>query len=289
MLPEGDISPEDLLKLLTVKEAKSVRDDLPDFQDLVPTGPGYEDRRPIAWRTLMPSTRWSIANGGLLLGAYIPQNQLPGWTQKTTKLKVFEWHWMIGPTTMIRVRLPERVRVLPVSPKAQNFAFSPTGRNFWISDKNRSSNADPVRYAVEDLSPGATKDWRKVQIEERSHSAEQNHRRKLKKGTDYTRGEYSSRALMQILGSMGLLDQRFNQWTSWPRRADEIFSLYALQFDTSTEICQVELIHLPDVDPHRGGYVCQEESVLYGQPFPTDGLAVKWFTGQDMPNLEEEE
>jgi len=213
MLPEGDIAPEELLKLLSVKEAKSVRDDLPDFANMAQAGPGFEKGRgggPICWRTLYPSTRWSICNGGLLLAAQIRpmSGSKESWMNGTLPVEVYEWHWMIGPTTMIRVRLPERVRAYPVSPKAQNHALSPKGRNFHVSTKTKGTS-DPMQHVLEDLSPGATKAWDKVSIAERTTSAKVNRDRKAK-GTDYTRGEYSSRALIQILGTMGLLDQRFN-------------------------------------------------------------------------------
>jgi len=68
-----------------------------------------------------------------------------------------------------------------------------------------------------------------------------------------------------------------------------MFSLFALQFDSSTEIVQIELLHLPNADPHRAGYVCQQQTLKLGDKFESDGIAMKWFTGQDMPVAEGEE
>ena len=224
----------DLQKELLFRELRAIRTDIPTGpQNYKPRGSGYDSsQNPLAWRTVPTSLQASVFNGGLMMAAHIPKSDMSQWLQGKP-LPVTDYVWMLDATTYCWIRVPELVRVYPVTPKSQRWALNPAhGTNLFVHRTDPHS----MHEVVEELSPGALKDAKSV------------------RGTMQERHVMSSDPMLRILGTMGLLDWSNNgstmggksRWTNNELWTDELFHLWVLQYAKTRNLCKVQVGNVKD-------------------------------------------
>lgn len=229
---EGNFTIEDMAKLshqMTVRGLRRFRTDVPEYR---PKGSGYVDvsfqkmGTPSAWRTVPQSIQKSIFNGGLMLAAHVPN--LPSWLNGRSTINIIDYVWMMDATTYCWLRLPEYVRVYPVTPKSQRWGLNPEiGNNLYVS----KNDARSMHEVAEELSPGCFEPWAAL------------------KGTERERAVFRTVDLIRILGTMGLLDRSNNgsstgwkqRWTNGELYTDELFHLWVMQFAKTQQLGRIQI------------------------------------------------
>jgi len=209
------------------RDMRIIRDDIAN--GLSPRGSGYDgDGNVRSWFNVPASIQRSIFCGGLLLCSHI--SDMSSW-KNGKPLPVTTYHWMVNATHFARLTVPEFVRAYPVTQKSQRWGCNPKGTNLYVDRRDPNSQHD----LVEKLSPGAMKDAKSV------------------KGTQQERHVFTSKSLIRILGTMGLLDWSNTgsqipgakqRWSDGKAYLDELFHFWTLKYQATRNLINFEVCKL---------------------------------------------